>query len=134
MGQNQPLQFYILKAKSTYGEEEPLMMKAERLPVKRSDVTCCCWWRESHQLLMMGKKGDRCWRVVIDEDWRGSLKPWVVEEIVAAVDEKKAVTVSTDDWTLEWILEWGKRRSEDWIVTVTVTVTAFVVVGARLVN
>jgi len=134
MGQNQPLQFYILKAKSTYSEEEPLMMKAERLSVKRSDVTCCCWWRGSRQLLMIGKKGDRCRHAAIDEDWRGSLKPWAVEEIVAAVDEKKAATLSTDDWTLEWILEWGKRRSEDWIVTVTVTVTAFVVVGARLVN
>jgi hypothetical protein len=40
--QNQLLQFYILKAKSTYGEEELLMMKAERLSVKRNDVACCC--------------------------------------------------------------------------------------------
>jgi hypothetical protein len=31
----------MMKAKSTYGEES-LMMKAERLPVKRPDVACCC--------------------------------------------------------------------------------------------
>jgi hypothetical protein len=31
----------MMKAKSTYGEE-PLMMKAERLSVKRLDVACCC--------------------------------------------------------------------------------------------
>jgi hypothetical protein len=26
-------------------------------------------------------------------------KPWAVEEIVAAVDEKEAAIVSTDDWS-----------------------------------
>jgi hypothetical protein len=31
----------MMAAKSTY-DEESLMMKAERLPVKRPDVTCCC--------------------------------------------------------------------------------------------
>jgi hypothetical protein len=111
-----------------------LMMKVEWLPVKRPDVTCCCWWRGSRQLLMMGKKGDRCRRAAVDEDWRGSPKSWAVEEIVVAVDEKEVATVSTDDWTLEW----GKRRSEDRTVTVTAFVeifaAAFVVVGARLVN
>jgi hypothetical protein len=61
-------------------------------------------------------------------------KPWAIEDIVAAVDEKEAATVSTDDWTLEWRLEWGKRRSEDWTVTVTMIVAAFVVAGAQLVN
>ena len=76
---------------------------------------------------MMGKKGDRCRRAAVDEDWRGSPKPW-------AVDEKEVATVSIDDWTLEWRLEWGKRISEDWTVTVTVIVTAFVVAGAKLVN
>jgi hypothetical protein len=56
-------------------------------------------------------------------------KPWAVEEIVTAVDEKEAATVSTDElkWRLDWWLEWRKRRSEDW--TVTVIVAAFVVVG-----
>jgi len=83
---------------------------------------------------MMGKKGDRCRRAAVDEDWRGSPKPWAVEEIIAAVDEKEVATVSIDDWTLEWRLEWGKRISEDWTVTVTVIVTAFVVAGAKLVN
>jgi len=87
---------------------------------------------------MMGKKGDRCRHAAVDEDWRGSPKPWAVEEIVIVVDEKKAATVSTDDWTLEWRLEWGKRRSEDWTVTVTafveIVIAAFVVAGARLVN
>jgi len=68
----------------------------------------------------------------VDEDWRGSSKLWAVEEIVAAVDEKEVATVSTDDWTLEWKLEWGKRRSEHW--TVTVIVAAFMVAGVRLVN
>jgi len=53
---------------TTYGEEEPLMMKAE----EESDVACCCWWRGSRKLLMMGKKGDRCWLAAINEDWRGS--------------------------------------------------------------
>jgi hypothetical protein len=28
-------------------------------------------------------------------------KPWAVEEIIAAVDEKEAATVSTDDWSEE---------------------------------
>jgi len=81
---------------------------------------------------MMEKKGDRCWRAAVDEDWRGSPKPWAIEEIVVAVDEKEVATVSTDDWTLEW----GKRRSEDWTVTAFVEIVAatFVVVGARLVN
>jgi hypothetical protein len=87
---------------------------------------------------MMGKKGDRCRHAAVDEDWRGSSKSWAVEEIVIVVDEKEAATVSTDDWTLEWRLEWGKRRSEDWTVTVTafveIVVAAFVVAGARLVN
>jgi hypothetical protein len=83
---------------------------------------------------MMGKKGDRCRRAAVDEDWRGSPKLWAVEEIIAAVDEKEVATVSIDDWTLEWRLEWGKRISEDWTVTVTVIVTAFVVAGAKLVN
>jgi len=32
----------MMKAKSTYGEE-PLMMMAKRLLVKRPDVACCCW-------------------------------------------------------------------------------------------
>jgi len=31
----------MMKAKSTY-DEELLMMKAKRLPVKRPDVACCC--------------------------------------------------------------------------------------------
>jgi hypothetical protein len=31
----------MMKAKSNYGEE-PLMMMAERLPVKRPNVACCC--------------------------------------------------------------------------------------------
>ena len=81
---------------------------------------------------MMGKKGDRCRRAAVDEDWRGSPKSWAVEEIVVVVDEKEVATVSTDDWTLEW----GKRRSEDWTVTAFVEIfaAAFVVVGARLVN
>ena len=34
----------------------------------------------------------RCW-------WRLKRKPWAVEEIVAAVDEKEAAIVSTDDWS-----------------------------------
>jgi hypothetical protein len=88
--------------------------------------------------LMMGKKWDRFRRATVDEDWRGSSKPWAVEEIVVAVDEKEVATVSTADWTLKWRLEWGKRRSEDWTVTVTafveIVVAAFVVAGARLVN
>ena len=53
---------------TTYGEEESLMMKAE----EESDVACCCWWRGSCELLMMGKKGDRCQLAAVDEDWRGS--------------------------------------------------------------
>jgi hypothetical protein len=53
---------------TTYGEEESLMMKAE----EESDVACCCWWRGSRELLMMGKKGDRCQLAAVDEDWRGS--------------------------------------------------------------
>jgi hypothetical protein len=81
-----------------------LMMKAEWLPMKRPDVTCCCWWRGSRQLLMMGKKGDRCRRAAVDEDWRGSPKPWAVEEIIVAVDEKEVATVSIDDWT------WSEER------------------------
>jgi hypothetical protein len=74
--QNQLLQFYILKAEvwrynyrgTTYGEEEPLMMKAK----EESDVACCCWWRGSRELLMMGKKRDRCRLAAVDGDWRGS--------------------------------------------------------------
>jgi hypothetical protein len=88
--------------------------------------------------LIMWKKGDRCQSAAVDEDWRGSPKPWVVEEIVVAVDEKEAAIVSIDDWTLEWRLEWGKRRSEDWIVTVIafveIVIVAFVVASAWLVN
>ena len=53
---------------TTYGEEESLMMKAE----EESDVACCCWWRGSRELLMMGKKGDRCQLAAVDEDWRES--------------------------------------------------------------
>ena len=77
---------------------------------------------------MMGKKWDCCRHATIDEDWRGSPKPWAVEEIVTAIDEKEVATVSIDDWTLEW----GKRKSEDWIMTMIVA--AFMVADARLVN
>jgi hypothetical protein len=54
----------------------PLLMKIEEEAVS-------CW-------------GDhrRCW-------WRLKRKPWAIEEIIAAVDEKKAATMSIDDWSEE---------------------------------
>jgi hypothetical protein len=139
-GQNQNLLHGNIQLRFT-GQNQLLQWwwwRQNQLTMKRPDVACCCWWRGSRQLLMMGKKGDRCRRAAVDEDWRGSSKPWVVEEIVIAVDEKEAATVSIDDWTLEWRLEWGKRRSEDWTVTVIafmeIVVVAFVVARAQLVN
>jgi len=74
---------------TTYGEEESLMMKAE----KESDVVCCRWWRLKR-------------------------KPWAVEEIVTAVDEKEAATVdekeaatvSTDDWSEDWTDDWSEEK------------------------
>jgi hypothetical protein len=37
-------------------------------------------------------------------------KPWAVEEIVAAVNEKEAATVSTDDWSEDWTDDWSEER------------------------
>jgi len=90
----------MMKAKRTYGEE-PLMMMIDGWTAASEKVRC-------HLLLLkMGKKGDRCRRAAVNEDWRGSPKPWAVEEIVVAVKIAINKKGSRDRE------HWGKRRSED---------------------
>jgi hypothetical protein len=84
---------------TTYGEEEPLMMKAE----EESDVACCCWWRGSHELLMMGKKGDRCQLAAVDEDWRGS------RELL-----RKSSSLLMKRKLRPWALMTGVKKEKEW--------------------
>jgi hypothetical protein len=123
-GQNQLLQFYILKVEDT--------ITREQLTVKRSRW----WWRLKRRVMLS---------VAIDEEEVVSCWWWKRKEIVASLPllmkiEEEAVSCWGNHrrcWWKgscdreHWWLEWRKRRSEDWTVTVTVTVivAAFVVAG-----
>ena len=111
----------MMKAKWTYGvacccwrwwwwaERLLLMMSWTAAVEDDDDKLNGCWWKGPTArcrllLLKMGKKGDRCRRAAVNEDCRGSPKPWAVEEIVVGSSllksrwtEKEATTMSTEE-------------------------------------
>jgi len=69
--------------------------------------SCCCWRWEREGVKTGSAAGDRCRHAAINEDWRGSLKSWAVEEIVVAV---KIATVKIGSWALRKKKAWRLDR------------------------